>query len=187
MNQDTFSDAVVTEATANQVSVILSPASFITGGGSSTLQQPYPGSEYIDLGVKVKATPALHDKDEVTLQLELEIRALAGTSVNGIPVISNRTLNQTVRVKENEPTLIGGLTDTEETKTITGLPGFAEIPGMGYAFGRRDNSLKDTELLILVTPRRMRPPARATQSILAGRGEHGRETPGVAVPVPDEP
>jgi len=64
----------------------------------------------------------------VTLLLEFEIRALTGSSVNGIPVISNRTLTQTIRVREDEPTLIGGLTDVEETRSITGLPGFAEIP-----------------------------------------------------------
>ena len=59
--------------------------------------------------MKVKATPTLHPNHEVTLQLEFEIRALAGTSINGIPVISNRTLTQTVRVKDDETTIIGGL------------------------------------------------------------------------------
>jgi hypothetical protein len=136
------------------VTVILSPASLFSSSGLT--QQPYPASEYVDLGVKVKATPAMHPNHEVTLQLEFEIRALSGSSVNGIPIISNRTLTQTVRVKEDEPTLIGGITDTEETRAITGLPGFAEIPGVGYAFGQRNNSLQDTGLLIVVTPRRLR-------------------------------
>jgi type II secretory pathway component GspD/PulD (secretin) len=107
----------------------------------------------------------------VTLQLEFEIRALSGGNVNGIPIISNRTLTQTVRVKEDEPTLLGGLTDTEETRAITGLPGFAEIPGAGYAFGQRNNSLQDTELLILVTPRRLRAADHITRTIFAGRGD----------------
>ena len=120
----------------------------------------------------MKATPALHSNDEVTLQLEFEIRALAGTSVNGIPVISNRTLSQTVRVRENETSLIGGITDREELRSITGLPGFAELPGpLGYAFGVRNNTLADTQLMILVTPRRLRRPDRQSRSIFAGRGE----------------
>src|SRR6266436_2069933 len=156
--------------TPNQglVAVILDSSSFATG--SSTNQIPYPGSEYMDLGVKVKATPTLHPNHEVTLQLEFEIRALAGSNVNGIPVITNRTLTQTVRVKEDEPTLLGGLTDTEETRAITGLPGFAEIPGAGYAFGQRNNSRQDTELLILITPRRLRAADHFTRTIFAGRG-----------------
>jgi len=160
-------------ATANQgvVTVIQDSPAFATGTG--TAQTPYPASEYIDLGVKVKATPTLHRNHEVTLQLEFEIRALAGASINGIPVISNRTLTQTVRVKEDETTLIGGLLDNEETRSLAGLPGFANLPGLGYAFGGRNNSLKNTEFLILITPRRLRDPIRNARSIFAGRGEPG--------------
>jgi type II/III secretion system protein/VCBS repeat protein len=167
-----------------QLAVVLDTPGFATG--ATPTQAPYPGSEYVDLGVKVKATPALHDDKEVTLQLEFEIRALAGSSVNGIPVISNRTLSQTVRVKEDEPSLIGGLLDNEETRTITGLPGFAQIPGpAGYAFSRHNRTLQDTELLILVTPRRLRLPPRNSRTILAGRGEAGTRGPaGVTISAP---
>jgi len=92
------------------------------------------------LGLKVKATPTLHPNKEVTLQLEFDIKALAGSSVNGIPVITNRTLTQVVRLKEDETSILTGLLDLEETRTITGLPGFAQIPGVGYAFGAHNNS-----------------------------------------------
>jgi len=176
-------------ATQGVVAVIQDSSSFAsaaTGGGAG--QTPYPGSEYVDLGVKIKATPTLHPNNEVTLQLEFEIRALSGLALNGIPVISNRTLTQTVRVKEGEPSLIAGLTDTEETRSITGLPGFAEIPVAGYAFGTRNKSLQDTELLIVVTPRRLRLADHLTRPIFAGRGEPGptRGTP-VTLPSPTPP
>ncbi len=169
--------------TTNQgvVTVIQDSSSFATG--TAPTQTPYPGSEYIDLGVKVKATPTLHPNREVTLQLEFEIRALAGTSINGIPIISNRTLNQTVRVKEDETTLIAGLLDKEETRAITGLPGFANIPGAGYAFGNRNNSVSDTEFLILVTPHRLRSPVRQASTIFAGHGDTStRGSVGAGVP-----
>jgi Flp pilus assembly secretin CpaC len=177
--------------TANQgvVTVIQDSPSFATGTG--TTQTPYPASEYIDLGVKVKATPTLHPHHEVTLQLEFEIRALAGANINGIPVITNRTLTQTVRIKDDETTLIGGLLDNEETRSLVGLPGFANLPGLGYAFGGRNNSLKNTEFLILVTPRRLRDPIRNARSIFAGRGEPagGRSNIRGNVPqqLPDQP
>jgi hypothetical protein len=170
---------------AGDVTVVLSPASLFAGSGVN--QQPYPGSEYVDLGVKIKATPSLHPNNEVTLQLEFEIRALSGSNVNGIPIISNRTLSQTVRVKEDEPTLIGGLTDVEETRSITGLPGFAEIPGAGYAFGVRSNSLQDTELLILVTPRRLRRADHLTRTIFADRGDASGGRSGIGTGTPPTP
>jgi hypothetical protein len=173
---------------AGDVTVVLSPANLFSSlGNSSNVQQPYPGSEYVDLGVKIKATPTLHRNNEVTLQLEFEIRALSGSSVNGIPIISNRTLSQTVRVKENEPTLISGLTDREETRAITGLPGFAEIPGARYAFASRNNSLQDTELLIVITPRRLRMPEHLTRTIFAGRDIGARSAVGPGIPQPPPP
>ena len=183
-----FPDVAITNSfsgAAGDVTVFLSPANLFASTAQGQVQQPYPASEYIDLGIKVKATPTLHPNNEVTLQLEFEIRALSGESVNGIPILSNRTLTQTVRVKEDEPTLIGGLTDTEETRSITGLPGFAEIPGAGYAFGSRNNTLQDTELLIIVTPRKLRVTDHLTHSIFAGRGDiGGRGNAGPGAPVP---
>ena len=153
-----------------QVTVILSPASLFSSSGAGIAQQPYPGAQYEDLGVKIKATPTIHANDEVTLQLEFEIRALAGSSINGIPILSNRTLTQTVRIKEDEPTLIGGLLDNEETRTLTGLPGFANLPSpAGYFFGQRHNTGQDTQLVILITPHKLRLRDRVSRSIYVGR------------------
>lgn len=173
-----FPDVAITNdvsGAAGDVTVVLSPASLFTNGATpGVLQQPYPGSEYVDLGVKIKATPTLHANSEVTLQLEFEIRALAGSNVNGIPILSNRTLSQTVRVKENEPTLLMGMTDTEETRSIAGLPGFAAVPGLRYAFSSKSTAFQDTELLIVITPRKLRLADHLTRTIYAGRGDVGR-------------
>jgi tetratricopeptide (TPR) repeat protein len=154
------------------VTVIQDSSSFAASGTGSG-ETPYPGSEYMDLGIKVKATPALHPNNEVTLQLEFEIRALAGSNVNGIPVLTNRTLTQTVRVHDDQPSLIGGLADREETRAITGLPGFAELPGIGYAFGDRTYDLTDTELIIMVTPHRLRSRDLSPATIYGGRSDKG--------------
>ncbi len=178
LNGDGRPDAAIAEETANQVSIIFDPVSFGGSGGVGALQQPYPGSEYVDLGLKVKATPVVHPHDEVTLQLEFEIRALSGQSVNGIPILSNRTISQTIRVRENETTLIGGLLDTEETRALSGLPGFTSLPGGAYLAGSRNKRLIETQLLILVTPRPLRLPSKNSRTIYAGRGgPAGTRTP----------
>jgi type II secretory pathway component GspD/PulD (secretin)/uncharacterized protein YjdB len=174
------------QVTDGQVTLITSPTSLVSNPAIS--QQPYPGSEYEDIGLKIKATPTLHLNKEVTLQLDFDIKALAGSSVNGIPVITNRTLTQVVRLKEDETSLITGLLDKEETRTITGLPGLATIPGAGYLFGQRNNSFTDTELLILITPRRVRLPYRESHDIYAGRGDtSGRGAVGANAPVAPPP
>jgi hypothetical protein len=170
--------------TSNTVSVFLDPSTF-SSAGTSAVQVPYPGSEYIDLGLKIKATPYVHGASEVTLQMEFEIRSLAGSALNGIPVINNQTLSQTIRLRQDETTLVAGLTDHQAAKTLASLPGLGEVPGLGYAVQNRNNTSQDTELLILITPRKLRIPARTSGSIYAGPNPGaGTSTPG---PVPQQP
>ncbi len=171
-NGDTRPDLAITDQSANTVSVILNPASSISPATSVVVPQTaYPGAEYLDLGLKVKATPRLHADNEVTLQLEFEIRSLSGIAINGIPVISNRTVSQTVRLRENETSVLSGIVQKEETRTITGLPGFARAAAVGHLAGRRELQQHETELLILLTPRQLRLAPRTDRSIYAGRGE----------------
>jgi len=183
-----FPDIVVTNNISNaagQVTLVESPASLISN--PAITQTPYPGSEYEDIGLKIKATPQLHDTKDVTLQLEFEIKSLSGTSINGIPVISNRTVTQTVRLKEDETSLILGLLSDNETKGLSGIPGLAQLPGIGYAFGTRNTSFTDEELLFLITPRRVRSPFHQSKTIYAGTGElSGRGQVGGAIVRPDQ-
>jgi tetratricopeptide (TPR) repeat protein len=166
-NGDGRPDLVLADETANAVSVILNTGvPFLASPGIP--QVPYPGAEYEDLGLKVRATPRMHADEEVTLQMEFEIRSLSGVTFNGIPVISNRTLQQTVRLHENESTVLAGILQQQETRTITGLPGFAHAAG--HLAGRRDTQRQDTELLIVITPRQLRLAPRSDRSIYAGPG-----------------
>lgn len=180
----TFPDIAVTNdlsTGAGDVTLLISPTSLISN--PAITQQPYPGSEYEDIGLKIKATPTVHPDKQVTLQLDFDIKALAGSSFNGIPVITNRTLTQTVRLKEDETSIVSGLLDREETKTLTGLPGLANIPGASFLFSTHNNSSTDNELLILITPRRLRIPDHLSRTIYAGRGEPtGRAGFGGAAP-----
>jgi hypothetical protein len=181
-------DVVVTNDISGSdgfVTLLVSPSSALTQSLLGT-QTPYPGSEYEDIGLKIKATPYLHSNDEVTLQLDYELRALSGSNNNGIPIISNETMTQTVRLKEGETSIISGLVNHQLAQTITGLPGLAKIPGAGYLFGLRTNNLTDDELLILVTPRKLRLPIRESRTIYAGRGEPSGRT-GSLGPAPPPP
>ena len=156
---------------AGQVTLLISPTSAIAG--SAVPQTPYPGSEYVDIGLKVKATPYVHPDDEVTLQMEYEIKALAGSNFNGIPVITNESMTQTIRLKEGETSIISGLLDEEQSKALTGIPGLAQIPYAGYLFGSHNDSYTNNELLILITPRKLSLPLRESHDVYAGRGDVG--------------
>lgn len=166
-NGDSSPDLAVAAQTGNAVSVILNSATLATQ--NQTTQTPYPGSQYEDIGLKVKATPRMHSGSEVTLQLSFEIRSLSGSNINGIPIISNRTVEQTVRVRENEPTLLAGIVDSEEARAIAGWPGTSQIPGAGYLTGSHDDNNKDNELLIVITPRLLHAIPHSGKPIYVGR------------------
>ncbi len=173
-SSNTFPDIAVTNnisGAAGDVTLLISPASLVST--NPLTETPYPGAEYIDIGLKVKATPAVHANKEVTLQLEYEIKALAGSNVNGIPIITNRSVTQTVRLKENETSIVSGILDREDTKSITGIPGLADLTGAGYLFGAHNDSFTNDELLILITPRMVRIPDHDTRAVYAGRGDTG--------------
>ncbi len=117
--------------------------------------------------------------------MEFEIRSLAGSALNGIPVINNQTLNQTIRLKQDETTVVGGLTDRQAAKSLASLPGLGEVPGLGYAVQNRNNTSQDTEVLILITPRKLRIPPRISGSLYAGPNPGaGTSGPG---PAPQQP
>jgi general secretion pathway protein D len=137
----------------------------LPGLRAGDLSAPYPAFQYEDLGLKVRATPRLHPDNEVTLQLEFEIRSRTAEELNGIPVLSNRTLEQSVRLKENETSVVAGILQHTERRGIQGWPGLAAVP----VTGARDTEDRETELLIFITPRRIRLAPRVDLQLYAGR------------------
>jgi type II secretory pathway component GspD/PulD (secretin) len=170
LNGDGTLDLVAANETSNSITVTLNtlqpPNSSSTAGETA-----YPSAEYVDLGLKIKATPRLHGDDEVTLHLEFDIRSLAGTSINGIPILTNRTLDQTIRLRENETSVLAGLIESNEARTISGLPWTATAPVIGLLTGENTADLHDTEMLIIVTPRSLRLPPHESRALYAGHGE----------------
>ena len=121
--------------------------------------------------MKIKATPRLHDDDEVTLQLQFDIKSLTGTDINGIPILSNRQIEQTIRLRENETSVISGLLQSNQIGSTSGLPWTSTVPGIGLLTGEDTTNIQQTELVILVTPRALRLPPHDVPAVYAGRGE----------------
>jgi general secretion pathway protein D len=149
--------------------VILNSTSLF-GTGTSTAGSTFPGIQYLDIGLKVKATPRIHLNDEVTLQLQFDISNLSGQSINSMPIITNDTISQTVRVKENETTVVAGILQGQASNAMNGTPGIAAIPEIGSFEGGQNVQDADSELLILVTPRTVRYAPRRNHFIYAGQG-----------------
>jgi Flp pilus assembly secretin CpaC len=190
LNGDTTIDLVSANNTPNTVTVTLNTLQ--TSTNLSSGQTAYPSAEYEDLGVKVKATPRLHAGDEVTLQLQFDIKNLTGSSINGIPILSNRNIEQTIRLRENETSILSGILQTHEIRATSGLPWTSTAPGIGLLTGEDTSNVQQSELLILVTPRALRLPPHDAPAVYAGRGEPATPPLGpppapAAAPNPNQP
>ena len=183
-NGDSKPDLATANNGADSVSVILNSLS-LANRLNSLAGVPYPGVEYLDIGLKVKATPRIHPNDEVTLQLSFDISSLTSQSFNAIPVIASQSITQTVRLKENQTAAAAGFLQPQVSNAINGTPGLAEVPGAGWIAKNENLQNQETELLILVTPRMVRLAPRKDHAIYAGQG--ALEGPAGAAPLREGP
>jgi len=132
--------------------------------GNQSFTAPFPSFSYEDLGLTVKVKPSVHGTSDVSMQVEILFRTLGGTSLNGVPVISNREYKAGIALKEGEPAVVAGMVTKTEQKSLSGLPGFSKIPGLKVLAAESSKQEEDDELLIVITP-------------YVVRGPDGKETP----------
>lgn len=175
-NGDGLPDLAISNYGSNTVSVILDSQSLISLLSGSGVGTQFPGAQYIDIGLKVKATPRVHPDGDVTLQFEFTLSSLAGNSLNNIPVINNQEIHQTVRVRADQTAALAGYLAPQRTTSLNGSPGLGDLPLNGIIGGTTNTQYSDTELLILVTPRLVEMAPRKDHVIYAGRGQLGGPT-----------
>ncbi len=98
-------------------------------------------------------TPHVQGLNDVTLDIEAEFKVLGSQSLNGIPVISNRKLTSKVQLKNNESAIVAGMMTHSEARSITGLAGLSQVPGLGALVRKTENTHDGSEVLIVLRPR----------------------------------
>jgi hypothetical protein len=173
-NGDGLPDVAISNFGSNTASVILDSSSLIGLLSSNGIGTQFPNAEYIDIGLKVKATPRVHENGDVSLQFEFTLSSLAGNSLNNIPVVNSQEIHQTVRVRADESALLAGYLSPQTTTTLNGTPGIADLPLNGVVGGTTVRQFSNTEILILVTPRIVDSATRNKEHLIyAGRGQLG--------------
>jgi general secretion pathway protein D len=122
---------------------------FAAGGVS---QQPITNFEQQDVGIEIKITPKVHQEKDITLALEIKVTSLGGTGYADIPIINNREIKNTIRLKDGETNLIAGLLRDEERRSLKGIPGLKDIPLLGRIFSAEDTTLEQTDVIMMITP-----------------------------------
>jgi len=173
-NGDGLPDVAISNFGSNTASVILDSSSLIGLLSSNGVGTQFPNAEYIDIGLKVKATPRVHENGDVSLQFEFTLSSLAGNSLNNIPVVNNQEIHQSVRVHADESALLAGYLAPQTISTLNGTPGIANLPLNGIVGGTTSTQFTNTEILILITPRIVDSATRNKEHLIyAGRGQLG--------------
>lgn len=136
-----------------------------TAGLSSTLQglgitpaqlqaaatATIPQVQYQDIGLTLKVTPSIEGTNRVSLKFDLTLSSLAGSALNGLPLLNNREYNAITSMKVGESALLVSSLSRQESNAITGIPGLSEIPGFQNTTNNNSN-LDVAELAIVITP-----------------------------------
>ncbi len=111
--------------------------------------------QYQDVGVNIEVTPTVHFDRDVTLKIKIDVSAQSGSvTISGVtePILSQRVAEQTIRLREGEANILGGINETQIQDNWSGIPGLSQIPILRYLFGSRDKIRQDDEIVFLVVP-----------------------------------
>ena len=120
---------------------------------NNSFQAAFPSFNYEDLGLTVKAKPFITSSSDVGLRLEINLRSLAGQSINGVPVLGNREYKGSITLLDGEPAVVAGQVTHSETLALSGIPGLGQVPGLNKITASNAKQLEEDELLLVITPR----------------------------------
>ncbi len=149
--------------------------------------------QYLDVGVNVDVTPRIHPDHEISMKVNIVVSSQTGsTNIGGInqPIISQRSIEHDIRLKDGEVNVLGGLIEQTDTDTYSGIPGLSKIPGFHYLFGADTLDHEKDEILIVLIPHIVRLPsisAENLRSIASGTDTNAEVRLEDAVLLPEAP
>jgi type II secretory pathway component GspD/PulD (secretin) len=108
-------------------------------------------AQFIDIGVKMNITPIINTDGYITTTLHTERSVITGF-VQQFPILNKRSADSTLRVKDGETIVLGGMIDDETTKSISKIPLLGDIPVFGVLFKNVNNTKLHNEVVFLITP-----------------------------------
>lgn len=131
---------------------ILKTETPISGTNQVVLQES-ERFETITAEMLLKVTPWVTATGEIIA----EIRPEFSTPKNGLdstrpPTIDHRILESTVKLKDGETIVLGGLIQEFDTESVTKFPILGSLPIIGKLFQSRSSNKTNAELIIYLTP-----------------------------------
>jgi general secretion pathway protein D len=112
--------------------------------------------QYKDVGTRLRVSPTISADGYVMLQVSQEINAATSEQQFDAPIISTRSVQTKLLIKDGQTIVLGGLTDQEHEVSQGGIPLLSAIPLIGGFFGHASRKTTATELFLFLTPRIIR-------------------------------
>ena len=122
---------------------------------------PVVNFQFVPVGVNLDITPRVLLNREISMNVQVQVSALAGDrNVGGVtqPVLTNRQVQHEIRLTEGETNILGGIITESEATSLGGLPGLKNIPILRYFFAQEQKTRDRTEIIIMLTPHILRMP-----------------------------
>lgn len=117
------------------------------------------GYENLEIGIKLAVTPTINEQDYITLKIKPNVDEISSWQNFGsaqLPITSTRSAEAKVMIKDGHTIVMGGLISQKTIKSRKGIPILRRIPVLDLVFGKKEDTLDKTELLIFITPRIIR-------------------------------
>lgn len=109
--------------------------------------------QYKDVGTKLHVRPTISADGYVMLEVTQEVNAATTETAFDAPVISTRSVQTELLIKNGQTIVLGGLADRQRDVSKGGVPILSSIPLLGALFGRHARRSIETELFLFITPR----------------------------------
>lgn len=108
-------------------------------------------TRFADIGTTLRVTPRVSPEGWITMFVHPEVSTLTA-SLDAGPRISTREADATIRVRDGETIVIGGLIKREDSRNNGKVPILGDIPILGLFFRNSSADLSSTELVVFITP-----------------------------------
>jgi len=114
-------------------------------------------TKFVDIGTTLRVTPQVSPDGYITMYVHPEVSSLT-SSLDAGPRIATREADATIRVRDGETIIIGGLIKRQDDRVKGRIPIIGHIPILGWFFTKASSDLTSTELVVFITPRIIRTP-----------------------------
>ena len=119
---------------------------------------------YKPVGVVLEVTPHINKLGDVSLKIHAESSSIVpGQIVLGGAVFDTRNFKTDLEAKSGETLVLGGIIQKQVSETMRKTPILGSIPGLGWAFKKKDKVSREVELIVFLRPKVVRTPQEAKE------------------------